>query len=365
MSTLEAGIFAQTQQHYQQLSKTHRLSEKQTQFVQEVITLAANETVDLSRQEQKYVDLIFKKALSLPNSITDNKIKTQAKETWQTIENFFKAEREASDRLYKQEKQEFINEVDLHKDSNKNRIWLTNTHIAKLMPNDTNAFKVLTPIRTTELSAIDIKKYLEDSEVKSIVIPVGPGHWRLINIKKEVTDNQTTLVVTMFDSFGTNSAETIKPIVTNWLGFQTNLPITIRYDSPTIPQSDGFSCGDFITAKTHQYAKKAGAPHESVFVNALETGLPLRPLMIKKSENPDTVLPQPTENKWFSFRKEKPTAEVVQKTKEPIQEDVITYHHKDGTVKLISKERQIELDEQLARELQDEWNTQDYRTGPK
>lgn len=261
----------------------------------------------------------------------------------------------------------------LYLDKNKQTKWLTDDHIIAAMPKDSKEFVVLAPtspsllmIKNRRAQPIRIQSQLNDPNVQSMVMPVGPGHWRLVHIQKTTINNKPSLSVSIFDSFGKENASQIHEPVATWLQSQTSLPFTMGYDEPKKKQTDGFSCGDFVIGKMHQLAKQANAPHNQNFVAAFETGKPLRSELIQASKAATVSPSQPTQNKWFSFRKEQTKTETVKQQPKPTKENLIAYHNQDGSTVLVDKKTQIERDEQLAKQLQDELNDeQGYRSGPQ
>lgn len=351
----------------------HPLSQKQMALLHKIIQLAAEKDTVLDKNGTLCIDAVIGALRSFPSNAKDKDINQKAQATLKTIDQILK--QQALDKFHKNNTVGFTSDdkLALYRHKNNRFTWLTDEHIEAFTPKDTSKFVVLPPtspnllmITEEDAQPITIQSQLNDPNITSMVMPVGPGHWRLVHIEKTTINNKPALSVNIFDSFGKQSASQIDEAVKTWLQSQTTLPITMGYDEPKKKQTDGFSCGDFVIGKMHQLAKQANAPHNQNFVAAFETGKPLRSELIQASKAATVSPSQPTQNKWFSFRKEQTKTETVKQQPKPTKENLIAYHNQDGSTVLVDKKTQIERDEQLAKQLQDELNDeQGYRCGPQ
>ena len=353
------------------------LSPPQSKLLEKVIRLAAKNDIALDKQRDDYFNIVLDAVCTLQPSISEGELQQQAERTWRQMDEKLREDSRIALAHHANDARQFTDDqIPLHQHDNKNNMWLINKYIEHLMPKETPQFVVLTPIMRNSLQTIELRNYLNNPRVESIVLPVGPGHWRLVHIKKEHSDDNPSLTVSIFDSFGQDSAKSITLNVTEWLHTQTTLPYKILYDAPEHPQHDGYSCGDFVIAKAHQLAQDANVTHEPAFVRALDSGRALRPLMIEKSKNPHTMLPPEPAEKWKTFKstwesliasgQEKATKLKEEHHTSPELEykqgtRIIAYQANKHSVINIDENTQIELDEMLARKLQDK----EYRSGPK
>lgn len=388
--------------------KNVTLSNDQHRVLNQIITLAAVGGITLHLQHGNYINFIIDNICLLKSTLTDDDIISYSEVVWHSIDSNLKQETRAAAELYKREKAQFTNDnIPLHQDEDRKNLWLTSTHLQAVMPKDTKSFIVLTPVEVNALGAIDVRSHLNNPDVKSIVVPIGPGHWRLVQVEKTSSNGKPYLTVSIFDSFGESSGKTIRADVENWLKSQTTLPYTITYEAPVKKQNNGYECGDFVMAQAHTYAKRAGATYEPAFVDALSQGKSLRPLTIEKSKNPNAGLnlvirtesnsqsnhKQP-EKKWVDFFKKSGVTQQLEpeskseasKTrdlliekgrqeaekmlkKDPVEQEkvgqrVIDYGASQGNVIKVDEKTQIELDELFAKELQAQ--EEDYpRRGPR
>lgn len=128
---------------------------------------------------------------------------------------------------------------------------------------------------------------LSAAHIKTIIIPVGPGHWRNIIIHKS-EDKNFKLDIEIFDSMGPGSAKELAGLVHHLLRSceltlnrlrPASLPqlkleanTTLRFVGPKNPQrGEGYSCGDYVIANMHQIALAMGLPGSEVdIVRTLE-----------------------------------------------------------------------------------------------
>lgn len=329
-------------------------SQKQLKLLQKIIKLADENTIVIDRSGTECTDTILRAINSLPSDAPDSSIDKQAQITLQHIDLLIK--KQSLNQLHQNSIVGFIadDKYVLHKHPNRNNTWLTDVQVEQLMPKDSKHFVTLAPtspnllmITNVDDQPVNMQDQLKNPDIKSIVLPVGPGHWRLVSIEKKIANDKLVgLSVKIFDSFGEHSAKAIHTEVARWVQSQTKVPYTIDYEAPKKTQKDGFSCADYIIAKTNEISKKYLGYFDQALVDALEDGQPLRPFMIEASKKID--------NKWLNFR-----------IQQPEKEDLVTYHNKDGSTTMVDKKTQIERDKQLAQALQAELDEQTYRTGPK
>lgn len=250
--------------------------------------------LDLSRQTDDIISLLFDAALRVQeNTRLDEQL---YEDTIAQIELIIEQKDFKRDAAYAADSTHFNadDKKPLFKHPNHSHVLLTHDHLESLMPavNNTSALRILSPVRMDALDSHQetVNKAIANPDVKSIVIPVGPTHWRLIHIQKE-NDSNKIASISLFDSFGkTKSAKLAADKIANILNFDRK---KIELIGPTNKQNDGHSCGDFVVAQVHKIAKTAKLPHEPAFVNALNQGQSLRPLMIAKSKSdPVAALPQ-------------------------------------------------------------------------
>ncbi len=138
------------------------------------------------------------------------------------------------------------------------QIWQTTEHLEPLLPFDTReGYVALAPYskEAVDLFSEHLKGYLDDPETHTLSFPVGPGHWRLVTLKR----NNGRFIVELFDSFGAKSAEGIKKMIEALLdksGIASD-QYEMVFVGPAKPQRDAFACGDFTVAWAHKVAKVA------------------------------------------------------------------------------------------------------------
>ena len=383
--------------------KKSGLSEQQLNLLDKIILRAAKDDVVLYIEEDKYINFILKNIRLLQPTVTDDDITRYSESVWHTIDWNRKRETEYQKALYAQNAHDFRNDnVPLHQHDNKKRMELNNDYLTCLMPESTPSFQVLTPLRIDQLSSINLNEcYSKKPKVESILLPVGPGHWRALDIKKEAKDGKDHLTVTIFDSFGENSAKGILSSVTEWLEQQSGFSYKIEYAKFPNKQTDQFSCGDYVVAFAHHCAQKMELPCDEKILHAFKKMRALRPVMIAKSQalttgTPHPVAPseskksrattdivkkdsvrevEPAKNcsKWRALREdlekecEQKQQEILNKTpeeKEKTGQRVISYETSKSKVIQVDEKTQIELDELFAKELQAQ-EDESPRRGPR
>jgi hypothetical protein len=148
---------------------------------------------------------------------------------------------------------------------------MTDMHINQFMPPSSKKLQILAAYRIGDeahLTALKegLQKYLDDKAVNTIIIPVGPGHWRDIVINKKA---EGCLAIQVFDSMGQQSARGIKQSLLAFLKV-INIAmdkVAISYVGPKITQTDSFSCGDYAVAFAHKVAKTMGEVFNQDIIN--------------------------------------------------------------------------------------------------
>jgi hypothetical protein len=142
-----------------------------------------------------------------------------------------------------------------------------------LMPKSTDQITVMAVLNAHDNSAAAIQDNLAseifDEQVKHIIIPVGPGHWRGVYLTK----HDGLFDLELFDPYGGNGASTIQSFILRLLescGLFEDL-LQIRYSGPVHPQGDAYSCGDFTCAYSHKKMKEFGATAEQYNENLVAT----------------------------------------------------------------------------------------------
>ncbi|WP_298627568.1 DUF456 domain-containing protein [uncultured Legionella sp.] len=133
------------------------------------------------------------------------------------------------------------------------------------MPRSTGTISVLAVLNQHDPgSAFAIQDTLAselfNEEIRHIIIPIGPGHWRGMYLTKPLEDG-LFYDLELFDPYGPAGAYAIDSYTLNLLE-QCNLPrefIRIRHTGPAHPQGDAYSCGDFTNAYSHKKMKEFGA----------------------------------------------------------------------------------------------------------
>ena len=162
--------------------------------------------------------------------------------------------------------------------------WMQDHDMTRIMPTSYLNIAVTAPICTGKAALvvqtnIAIKEAvlllsIEDN-IKHIIIPVGPGHWRGIYLTKpEQNQTDSKYKLEIFDSFGSESARKITDFVLEFLDV-TGVTLTPEYKGPSVNQADGYSCGDYVCAYSHQKMKEFGATKEAYnqdLIDALQAG---------------------------------------------------------------------------------------------
>ncbi|MGQ3890067.1 hypothetical protein ACQUW5_13680 [Legionella sp. CNM-1927-20] len=149
-----------------------------------------------------------------------------------------------------------------------------------LMPKSHGNIEVLAPINRFDKKSIEAVQQglfaaLKSKQIKHIVIPIGPGHWRSIYLTKP--DNDTdNYELELFDPYGPIGAIAIQGIALELLkrcGIDID-KVTVKTTGPTHPQGDSYACGDFTCAYSHKKMQEFGAPNTAYnqeLINVLDT----------------------------------------------------------------------------------------------
>lgn len=165
--------------------------------------------------------------------------------------------------------------------------WMQDHDMARIMPSSHKHIEVLSAIstgtdelvvQTNSLIQETVLLQLVNDDIKYIMIPVGPGHWRGIYLTKpDPNQNDSKFKLEIFDSFGLHSANQITDFVLDFFSqIGIDAPeLTLEYPRPPVSQADGYSCGDYVCAYSHQKMKDFGAPanaYNQDLIDALQAG---------------------------------------------------------------------------------------------
>ena len=340
-------------------------------LINKVIELAATEDVTLSAQHEACRNAFLKYIKDARiNFHNQDEVERLASIVWHNIKIIANKEDTRAKTIYATNSTFEDKRTKLHQLRTANDVWLNETHIESAMPKDTNSFITLSGVRSDSLREhIQIAQYLNNPNVKTIIMPVGPIHWRLVHIEKDNEDGAcANLTIRVFDSFGKASAKSIVPSVEAWIRTQIDLTKTnyaIETYGPQKTQNNGYECGDFVIAESHKIAKEHHADFKQSFVYALERGRSIRAVTIQESrssnynvglENPEDV------SKWSKVRKQirssdSQYSQLLEKGRQAANkspEKSVDYTAKDNKIIKVDIATQIQLDEMLARELQEE-----------
>lgn len=247
-----------------------------------------------------------------------------------------------------------------HERTDSRYAWLNEKNISQFMPPSTNNFAVLAPVDADALGVHydHIHQLLDNNPKMSIVIPVGPGHWRAVQVTGGIDQ---AFNVTIYDSFGVESAENIKEKVIQSLELTER--DRINFDSPRITQSNGHSCGDYVVS----YINKAAINHgvsdvDKNLASEIHNASEYRKILVNKSVQQSQAAglsnkaPQ-TQNKLlgpFIETKSNATNTKVEKTVKLKQEKIMYYEA--GKEFLVDKNEQIRRDSELAKKLDNDLN---------
>lgn len=179
----------------------------------------------------------------------------------------------------------------------KSKSWFEDHDISQFMPKSTANIDVLAPMSLYDLDFKKLDEFLrpsiENKEFEHIIFPLGPGHWRAITLTKP-TMNQSKFTLEIFDSYGQSSAKKVLPFLKDLLQ-RCDIAwenIHIKLTTAPVIQRDGYSCGDYTCAYSHQKMLNLGAPQQEVnmvLVHALQNGNDqdaLRKSFLEQSKNP-------------------------------------------------------------------------------
>ena len=158
------------------------------------------------------------------------------------------------------------------------RALMHDADMTAVMPKSFGDIEVLAPLSLGDSQQQDLIKEailatLKDPKIKHIFIPIGPGHWRGVYLRKPESINDS-YHLEIFDSFGKESAEKIQKSILNIIGSIFSNPIELHYSGPTIQQKDGYSCGDYVCAYSHQKMLElnSAAPVNQALIDTLAKG---------------------------------------------------------------------------------------------
>lgn len=143
------------------------------------------------------------------------------------------------------------------------RTQMQDDDLHRVMPKSTATIEIFAPVNRFDNSwqstQTGMKQALADENVKHLVIPVGPGHWRGIFLTKP-DNSEDKLKLEIFDPYGAANAKALtgfaKQLITGCDVAQQNL--SISHYGPEHQQKDGYACGDFTCAESHRKLKSWG-----------------------------------------------------------------------------------------------------------
>ena len=178
-----------------------RLTSQQTILLSELNQLASDNNVVLSQQSQAVIDLVLTQLQNSTNAITIYALVNEQMDK-DTYENQCRHRAQGS----------FDNKP-IHERALRDQ--LQDHDMTLLMPKSHNHIEVLAPLnrfdQSTSLVQQAIASALTNDEVKHVIIPVGPGHWRGIYLTKPSHDNPK-YKLELFDPYGAHGAEAIKAL---------------------------------------------------------------------------------------------------------------------------------------------------------
>ena len=165
----------------------------------------------------------------------------------------------------------------LHQNPSKTA-WMQDQDMTALMPKSCVDIDVFAPLNLQDEASIAafqeaIKGVIDNNTIKHIVVPIGPVHWQGLYLSKP-TEQGDNYQLEIFDSYGITSAKRIESNILNILNIPSMRPIETTFSQPRIPQTDGYSCGDYVCAYSHQKMKALNpeAPVNDKLIEALESG---------------------------------------------------------------------------------------------
>lgn len=114
---------------------------------------------------------------------------------------------------------------------------------------------------TKKLAVEGIRAALNDDNKKHIILPMGPGHYRLMCITKPVPGEQYK--VDLFGPYGEEDGRALTGLALELLtasGIVASQIAQPNLEGPTHKQPDGYACGDYTCAHAHEKMKAFGAP---------------------------------------------------------------------------------------------------------
>ncbi len=236
--------------------------------------LAAKNDIRLSEQSENVIKLLFSRVKATANNVdmaaASQAIYNQLEKEWNVNE------RQRNLASHKAQGQFDIKPLHLRglKDQ------MQDHDMTQIMPKSTPHIEVLAVFNpkdksTTPAMTGAISTAMSDSQIKHIVIPIGPGHWRGIYLTKPAGDS-TKYGLELFDPYGPAGAARIKDDTINLLkqcGINED-QLNITYTGPNHPQNDYYACGDFTCAHTHKKMQEFGAKNSEynpVLIETLDT----------------------------------------------------------------------------------------------
>lgn len=283
---LYSSIYEHTQPRVQKAQEARELLEA-------INELASQEDIFLARQSEATLkELIDNVYLAVENNLKDD----VARNIYERVKQNLKADTSQNQARHKGQGR--FDTTALHLRAVNDQ--LQDHDMTRFMPKSHGNIEVLAVVNqydpvSVRLVLEGIQTALRDATKKHILIPVGPGHYRLMSIQKPGT-GETQYSLSLFGPYGQGDGAQIEKKAKEWLGqcgiSAANLAPT-NYEGPTHRQPDGYACGDYTCAQSHKKMRELGADtsaYDQRFINVLEAsgnqGGALRNLLRNISRDP-------------------------------------------------------------------------------
>lgn len=217
--------------------------------LQELNSLSAQLSYDLSKQSPGIFKLID--AQLGVQSISVDSIFSRMIENW---------DKETHMNRQQHRRQGHFDHLDIHQRGQRDQFQ--DHDMNRLMPKSSGNIDVLAPINrfdaSTNAVCDGLKIALESVDIKHIVIPIGPGHWRGVYLTKP-DDKKGQYQLELFDPYGPAGADAIRDLALGLLTQCGVKNVVVMTTGPIHKQKDGYACGDFTCAYSHLKMQQFGA----------------------------------------------------------------------------------------------------------
>ena len=239
------------------------LTTPQTELLGRINQLAVDEELRLADQSDAALNILLKQinenAPKAPIEIYNLVKTTIEKENTEARQKAARSARNTTVPLHK---------ANLHSE-------MHDQDITAIMPKSFGAIEVLASLnlsdpQSTALFQESLEALINDNQINHIFVPVGPGHWRGFYLSKP-KDGSEPYQLELFDSCGTEGAKSIQTQIEALL---TIAPVNITLTEPPVKQTEGYSCGDYVCAYSHQKMQEIhpDAPVNEKLIFALKQG---------------------------------------------------------------------------------------------